>query len=168
MKEIIDAIERGEVAESWKVIVAVPKEREFKRENVRFFGKMTPELRLYQVVTEENIASNIFKYIKQQSMTMSEDELIRTILKLNAHARKEDTLDFVFIVIDFSSWCSKFRYELASPVFHELDNLYGLKGVSSLTSFPWNVYNSFKIDLVPLNRILEPSYLLQDPDVNTP
>ncbi len=91
IKEIIDAIDRGEVPDSWKIIVAVQKEREFKQENARFFGKMTPELRLYQVVTEENIASNIFKYIKQQSMTMSEDELIRTILKLNAHARKEDT-----------------------------------------------------------------------------
>ncbi len=32
-------------------------------------------------------------------------------------------------MIDFSSWCSNFRYKLATPVFHELDNIFGLKQV---------------------------------------
>lgn len=64
-------------------MIAVAKEREFKFIDTRFYGKMYFEMRLYQTATEKNIAHHIFKYIKHQSMTMSEEQLTRTILCMN-------------------------------------------------------------------------------------
>lgn len=39
----------------------------------------------------------------------------------------------VFIVLDFSSWCINFRHELATPLFIELDRLFGLHNIYSFT-----------------------------------
>ncbi|AWI42881.1 RNA-dependent RNA polymerase [Formica exsecta virus 4] len=133
VKEVIDKLQDGNLPFSWRVMVAVPKEREFKDEDARFYGKMCFEMRLYQTSTEKNIADGVFTYIKHQSMTMSEEQLIRTILRMNTPIIHLEGETYVFIVLDFSSWCTNFRYELITPLFEELDNLYGLNGVFSLT-----------------------------------
>lgn len=44
-KEILTLIDQGIIPEEWRVMVAVPKEREFKETDARCFGKMTPEMR---------------------------------------------------------------------------------------------------------------------------
>ena len=82
LRRIIDVISTGEIPQEWKIMVAVAKEREFKREKARFYGKLTQEMRMYQVATEANIADQIFPYIKQQSMKMAKEEYLRTIIKL--------------------------------------------------------------------------------------
>ncbi|CAH0730334.1 unnamed protein product, partial [Brenthis ino] len=71
-REIIQLIDSGIIPLEWRVMVAVPKEREFKEEDAICYGKMTPEMRAYQVVTEKNLADIIFRYIKHQSMTLTE------------------------------------------------------------------------------------------------
>lgn len=38
---------------------------------------------------------------------------------------------YVFIVLDFSSWCTNFRYELITPLSIELDRLFGLHNIYS-------------------------------------
>ncbi|AYW51538.1 L polymerase RdRp [Formica fusca virus 1] len=133
VKEVIDKLQTGNLPFSWRVMVAVPKEREFKEEDARFYGKMCFEMRLYQTSTEKNIADGVFTYIKHQSMTMSEEQLIRTILRMNTPVIHLEGETYVFIVLDFSSWCTNFRFELITPLFVELDNLYGLNGIFSLT-----------------------------------
>jgi len=102
---------------SWRVIVAVAKERELKETNARFYEKMTPEMRLYQTATEKNIADHIFRFIKNQSMTMSEEQFTRTILWMNTPLIQIAGETYVFIVLDFSSWCTNFRHELVTPLF---------------------------------------------------
>lgn len=64
-------------------MVAVAKERELRSDDARFYGKMCFEMRLYQTVTEKNIADHIFPYVKHQEMTMNEEQLTHTILRMN-------------------------------------------------------------------------------------
>lgn len=144
-EEVLSKIQANTIPDAWKVMVAVPKEREFKEKNACFYGKMCFEMRLYQTVTEKNIADHIFKYIKHQSMTMSEEQLTRTILRMNTPVLHLEGETYVFIVLDFSSWCTNFRYELATPLFSELDRLFGLKGVYAFThKFPILSYLLFQ------------------------
>lgn len=133
-KEILTLIDSGIIPSDWRVMVAVPKEREFKEKDARCFGKMTPEMRAYQVVTEKNIADIIFRYIKHQSMTLSEEQLTKTLNRMSCPGEGHD---YVNIIIDFSSWCTHFRAELLEPLFSSLDSLFGLKNVYRFThTFP--------------------------------
>lgn len=129
-EEIIRLIDGGVVPSDWRVMVAVPKEREFKEDDARCYGKMTPEMRAYQVVTEKNIADVIFRYIKHQSMTLSEDQLLRTLFRMS---HPGEAHDYVNIIIDFSSWCTHFRAELLAPLFSSLDKLFGFQRVYGFT-----------------------------------
>ncbi|CAG5001741.1 unnamed protein product [Parnassius apollo] len=115
-------------------MVAVPKEREFKENDPRCFGKMSPEMRAYQVVTEANIADTIFTYVKHQSMTLTEEQLTKTLIRMSCPGGDHD---YINIVIDFSSWCTHFRAELVEPLFRSLDQLFGFQNVYEFTpTFP--------------------------------
>ena len=46
IKSIIDKIESENVPDYWLLTMAVPKEQEFKEEDARFYGELTPEMRL--------------------------------------------------------------------------------------------------------------------------
>ena len=92
---------------------------------------MVQEMRLFQVATEANIASQIFPYVKKQSMTISEEEYMQTIIKLNSKKNTDSDHSHISIMVDFSSWCGNFRYELATPVFRDLDKLFGLENIFS-------------------------------------
>ncbi|QPB73978.1 RdRp [Hymenopteran orino-related virus OKIAV85] len=145
VQEVIDQLQKGDIPASWLVMVAVAKEREFKYLDARFFGKMCFEMRLYQTATEKNIAEAIFRYIKHQSMTLNEEQLTRTILRMNAPVSSCSGESYVFITLDFSSWCTNFRYEAATPLFIELDRLFGLHNVYSFTHlFPLMSYLLFQ------------------------
>ncbi|KAF5187638.1 Large structural protein [Thalictrum thalictroides] len=125
VSDIIDKINTGLVPQSWKVIVAVERERELKRTNARFYAKMTPEMRLYQIATEGNIADIIFHYIREKSMTMGEDQLLKTVTRMASLHADPAKSKYKFVVIDFSSWCINFRWEFSHAVFRDLDNLFG-------------------------------------------
>ncbi|KAJ2954234.1 hypothetical protein O0L34_g2479 [Tuta absoluta] len=133
-EEIIRLIDTGIIPLEWRIMIAVYKEREFKQTDARSYGKLTPEMRLYQVITEKNIAKIIFRYIRHQSMTLSEEELVRTLLRMSSPVEKGD---YIFIVLDFSSWCTHFRHESVQKLFSCLDDLFGFKNVYSFTQiFP--------------------------------
>jgi hypothetical protein len=154
LRDILQTVSTGQIPENWRVMVAVPKEREFKRENARFYAKMCNEMRLYQTATEANIAEQVFPYIKQQSMTMSEEELLRTIIKLNSQRPNPDGVSHVFITVDFSSWCTNFRYELATPIFKMLDKMFGLKGIYAFTHlFPLQSHILFQDRYFPPDQL---------------
>lgn len=133
VSEIISTINNGGAPKSWKVIVAVAKEREHKRTNARFYAKMTPEMRLYQIATEGNIAEVVFKYIREQSMTMGEEQLLRTITRMTSPHTDLTMARYKFVVIDFSSWCTNFRWEFSQAVFRDLDDLFGFNMVYQYT-----------------------------------
>lgn len=46
VKEVIDKLQKEDIPDPWRIMVAVPKEREFKRSNARFYGKMCFEMQL--------------------------------------------------------------------------------------------------------------------------
>lgn len=133
VQEIIETIETGHIPDSWKIIVGVPKEREFKSKNARFYCKLTPQMRLYQTSSENNIAKTIFPYVKNQSMTMTEEQLRRRLIDISRPKITDDDSKYIAIIVDFSAWCTSFRAELANPVFKMLDDLFGLKGVYTYT-----------------------------------
>lgn len=129
VEDIIKTIESGEVPENWKILVGVAKESEFKSRNARFYCKLVPEMRLYQTSSENNIAQTIFPYIKNQSMTMSEEQLGRRLIDISRPKTSVDCETYVAIIVDFSSWCTRFRPELYNYSFAQLDALLGLVGV---------------------------------------
>lgn len=92
-------------------------------------------MRLYQTITEKNLADHVFPYVKSQSMTMGEEKLTRTILRVNTPILQIEGETYVFITLDFFSWCTNFRYELVTPLFTKIDRLFDLHNVYSFTHF---------------------------------
>lgn len=135
VREIIEVVSRGEVPKEWKATVGVAKEKEMKKSKARFFGKLVLETRLFQVATENNI-KHVFKFIPHQTMTKSEDVLFKQLLKISETSSTEEG-GAVLMSMDFSSWCTSFRYEGITPLFEELDRLLGIKNVFAYTpKFP--------------------------------
>lgn len=120
MEDIIRTIETGNVPESWKVSFGVAKEREFKSRNARFYCKLVPEMRLYQTSSENNMAKTIFPYVRNQSMTMSEEQLKRRLIDISRPKTSVAGETYAAIIVDFSSWCTSFRPELANYIFAHL------------------------------------------------
>ncbi|CAB3241750.1 unnamed protein product [Arctia plantaginis] len=135
VKNIIQTVSEKKIPKSWKVTVGVAKEREMKKTKARFFGKLTLEMRLFQVATENNI-KNVFKFIPHQTMTKSEDDLFKHLLRIS-ESSSQDEGGHVFMAMDFSSWCTSFRFEGVTPLFEELDRLLGVTDVMAYTQiFP--------------------------------
>ncbi|UZH25300.1 RNA-directed RNA polymerase [Nyavirus gerbillisci] len=133
LKKVIQTIEEGRIPHEWFAMVGTFKECELKRDKGRLFGKLSFEARLYQTATEHNIAEKIFPYIKSQSMTMSEEELKRTILKMSSSLKAYADHSMTFISVDLSQWCTTWRHESAGPLLRVFDEIFGLNGVYNLT-----------------------------------
>ncbi|KAJ8709985.1 hypothetical protein PYW07_009351 [Mythimna separata] len=58
-------------------------------------------------------------------MTKSEDDLFKHLLKISETSSSEEG-GAVFMSMNFSSWCTSFRYEAVTPLFEELDRLFGI------------------------------------------
>lgn len=76
-------------------------------------------MRLSQIATEGNIAETVFRYIKEQSMTMGEEQLLRTITRMTSPHTDPAKAKYKFVEIDFSSWCTNFRWEFSQDVFSD-------------------------------------------------
>lgn len=78
-------------------------------------------------------------------MTMNEEQLTRTINRMNTPIIHLEGETYVFITLDFSSWCTNFRYELLGPLFGEIDNLFGFLNIYKFTHiFPLLSYLLFQ------------------------
>ena len=84
IRSAVEAVDQRRVPQREKVMVAVPKEREFKREDARFDCKLTDTMGLWQRATEKSIADRFMPYVPHQTMTMDEEESTYHINKLNA------------------------------------------------------------------------------------
>ncbi|CAG9557920.1 unnamed protein product [Danaus chrysippus] len=143
VRDIISTVSQDRIPRDWKVTVGVAKEREMKKRKARFFGKLVLEMRLFQVATENNI-KHVFKFIPHQTMTKTEDDLFKHLLKISEMSSTEDR-SAVFMSMDFSSWCTRFRYEGVTPLFEELDRLLGVNNVMAYTQkFPLESSSYFK------------------------
>lgn len=91
-----------------------------KKRKARFFGKLVLEMRLFQVAIENNV-KHVFKFIPYQTMTKSEDDLFKHLLKISETSSTEKG-EAAFMSMDFSSWCTSFRYRGITPMFEEIDS----------------------------------------------
>lgn len=122
MEALIHQFARNELPKDYYNIMLYPKEKEFKIA-ARMFCMLTYWIRLVLAVIQENVKKKIFPMFPQQSMTMSRNELTRSLLKMTAGGRP------LFIEVDFSSWNLKFRDLLMNYYGEALDDLFGMKGV---------------------------------------
>ncbi|APG78645.1 RNA-dependent RNA polymerase [Beihai rhabdo-like virus 5] len=132
VKDTIELIEKeGGLPIDDCIMVGVEKEKENKIAG-RVFGKTTRRARQYQTVTEWNLGHNLFKYMKNQSMNMTDKEFRTTLNDMNKpfsqHKNKR-----IFISFDFKKWCLTFTHEAATPIFEVIDGLFGLRGVYAYT-----------------------------------
>nr|QGZ07388.1 L protein [Aquatic bird bornavirus 1] len=111
---------KGSVELDDRITVLVPKEKELKVKG-RFFSKQSLAIRIYQVIAEAALKTEIMPYLKTHSMTMSSTALTHLLNKLS---RQIVTGDSFVINLDYSSWCNGFRPELQMPICRQLDQMF--------------------------------------------
>lgn len=82
-KKVIEKIESNSMPGEWFLVGLHSKEREIKNKS-RLFAKMVLEMRIYFASTERNLANGIMKYLPTQTMTWSEAEVSKYLLKMTA------------------------------------------------------------------------------------
>jgi len=123
---ICATIMKRQVPDDWKVIFITPKERELKR-NARMFAMMPFEMRLFFVLTEMNIADQVFRDIPQQVMTRNQLEMEEIFFGITKSTEKDHTQ--LYQEIDFERWNLKWRGLDVNSVGEVLDDLFGLPGM---------------------------------------
>ncbi|AXA52562.1 putative RdRp-complex [Linepithema humile rhabdo-like virus 1] len=131
IQEIIMKIRRREIPPEWFIVILHSKERELKLKP-RLFAMMILEMRMYFVVTEKNIALNIFPYFPQQTMTLSESDLSKRIYKFTEQMKPESYIPF-YVMIDFKSWNIHWSEMSTFDCFKFIDDLLGVPGLYTFT-----------------------------------
>nr|QEM39171.1 RNA-dependent RNA polymerase [Guadeloupe mosquito mononega-like virus] len=108
--------------EDW-ICVECQKECELKGVSGRAFTKQTPPRRLVQTTMEHNIATQIFPYVPEQSMTDSEIKNAQRIL----HQVDSMQRTSIFVSLDLKKWCLNWRHEVVEGTGRMYDELFGLK-----------------------------------------
>jgi len=129
LKKIVDRVSRRDIPWEWRIVSVCPKEREMKRDP-RMFSMMVLEMRLFFVLTEHNIAKGVFASMKEQTMTLSRQELLD--LFLNSTRPLPNSWVRAVLGIDFSKWNTMWRAETVHPIGRRMDQLYGRAGVFSI------------------------------------
>ncbi|QXV86525.1 RNA-dependent RNA polymerase [Arlivirus sp. virus] len=151
---ICKTIKNRKIPDSWKVIGLHAKERELKIP-ARLFAMMVLEMRLYFCCTESNIARTIFKYMPCQTMNWRETDLLRHIHNVTQPTRKQDYVT-ITISLDFEKWNNRWRKESTDPIFKNIDDLLGQKGLYTYS------HEFFKSSYYYLSSHLNPpSHLLK-------
>lgn len=125
VRKLIEKRERGEWDKEDHVVVQCGKELEQKPYVGRAFTKQTPNQRYLQVILESNIATGIFPYVKNQTMTSSELQ-IATQLLTQIKMMGETA---VFVCFDLKKWCLHQRIILTYIAAKRYDQLFGFKGL---------------------------------------
>lgn len=126
LSEVTERVARRDIPHDWKIVTVSPKEREMKREP-RMFSMMVLEMRLFFVLTEHNIAEGIFKYLPEQTMTLSRSELLEVFLQSTRPL--PGAWIRAVLGIDFSRWNLLWRAESVHPIGRRLNEIYGTPGV---------------------------------------
>lgn len=123
MKALCQQISRRDIPFDWRIVTVCPKEREMKLEP-RMFSMMVLEMRSFFVLTEQNLAHGIFKYVPEQSMTDSKTQLLQRFLKLTTTTRASRSCTLK-IELDFSRWNLKFERRTMDPLGRRFDQIFG-------------------------------------------
>lgn len=91
MKDIREKIESNSIPLEWFVVGLHSKEREIKNKS-RLFAMMLLEMRMYFASTEKNLANGVMKYLLTQTMTWSEAQLSKYLLKMTNHEPDKDCI----------------------------------------------------------------------------
>jgi len=126
MRDIVCRVQEWDIPEDWKIVSISPKEREMKLDP-RMFAKMVLEMRSFFVLTEKNLKDGAFKLLKEQTMTLSRQELISRFLSVTKP--KGPRFVKLIVEIDFSSWNLHFDVNNCDPVGVRLNEIYGQPGV---------------------------------------
>jgi len=126
MSEVVDIVKSGNIPEAWKIVAVSPKEREMKRDP-RMFAKMVLEMRSFFVLAEKNLKDGVFKFVKEQTMTLNRQELLSRFLDVTKEGGTR--LVKLFVEIDFSSWNLHFDALNMDPIGVRLNEIYGQPGV---------------------------------------
>jgi len=129
LREIIDTVSKREVPEDWKIITVYPKEREMKIKP-RMFSMMPLEMRTYFAAIERNVSKGLFRFIPEQSMTMSRQELLEQFLRMSKSGKAYTK---VFIEVDFSRWNLVWRKRNVHPIGRRINAIYGTPGLFDYT-----------------------------------
>ncbi|DAZ90615.1 TPA_asm: polyprotein [Abies virus 1] len=128
-RDLLIEISLNGIEEDLCIIGMSEKEREIKIA-ARMFALMSETMRYYFVITEGLIADHILEYFPQITMKDSLNKLQKRLW--TAGSAKGGHYD-TNINIDFSKWNTNMRSELMTPLFHEMDKLFGLTNVISRT-----------------------------------
>lgn len=79
----------------------------------------------YFTWTEEALAEMTFKYFHQQTMRLSESQLISRLTSVDPNIHATQAFSVVSVVLDFQKWNLHFCHENADGTFKWLDQLYG-------------------------------------------
>lgn len=126
-KEILMRIMRRSeraLPRSWFSCGLKSKERDMSLLS-RLYGILFLEIRTYFTLTEMNLASGIFSYFPQQTMTLSESQLNHRLTSMDNTGGRNVSYAVVNIVLDFEKWNLHFCDENTRGVFEWLDKLYG-------------------------------------------
>lgn len=126
IRRFMNAKDLGQFAD-YLVIKIVPKEKELKVD-FRGFGCKTADDRLRSVIQEQNTARFLKNYCPEQTMTLSELDILR---KLSAYRNILEAYPghkVIYIVIDASKWNNRQRHAVISPLADALlDPLYNTR-----------------------------------------
>ncbi|AJG39227.1 RNA-dependent RNA polymerase [Xincheng Mosquito Virus] len=125
VRTLIKEREDGIYRQEDHIIIQCGKELELKESSGRAFTKQTSNQRYIQVSLEQGIATTIFPFVPEQSMTDSEISII------NRHMAHVYSLGgtSVLINIDLTKWCLRQRVNNTSFGGKIYDELFGLKGI---------------------------------------
>lgn len=152
LKDICDMVSSGEIPFDWKIVTVHPKEREMKALIARMFAIMVLEMRTFFCLLEHNLAEKLFKFIPEQTMTMSQSEEEEVFISITNQTLERISLS---IGLDLSKWCSHFREHTVSPISDRVNQLLGVFGLYGY------VHRFFRDSLIVLRH---PSFIpIQDP-----
>nr|DAZ90781.1 TPA_asm: polyprotein [Pinus yunnanensis virus 1] len=128
-RDFLKSIEMEGIPRDQLIIGMSEKEREMKNA-ARMFSLMSELMRYYFVITEGLIADYLLEFFPQITMKDSLNKLQKRLWTAGTKGNgKYDTN----VNIDFSKWNTNMRAELMTPLFAEMDSLFGMKNVISRT-----------------------------------
>lgn len=154
LKKIRETFESGNIPENWRIIGLHSKERELKVEP-RLFAMFCVELRMLFAGMEKNLAEGIFKYIKIQTMTMSESQLNDKLSDMTNPNKHQDYIPYL-IAMDMEKFNQRWRVESLIQTQEFLNDIYGVKCYSQ------SMYVYHVSYLYLSSRFHPPSYLESD------
>lgn len=127
MKQVAVMVMRRQVPLDWLIVSLYPKEREFKLAP-RMFSMMVMEMRSLFAMLEMNLATQVFPYLPQQTMTKSKNDISKMFLDFTRPSTVDDQLT-LFLEIDLSRWNLRWRELTVHGVGETLDDLFDTPGL---------------------------------------